>query len=168
MKGKKVLKVLMATMVIVTMLAQVSVFAETSPYFTTSTVYDATTGKAKVTSTVYGIDDGEEITFLVENNTEILYIDQVNENHEGQATEGTATFTYLIDAEDANSTATVKFASTSNPLFFFTCTAFERLQHQINSCCFLVTHPLTHLFTDMLYTNVLTTVEYRSQRKQYS
>lgn len=108
MKGKKVLKVLMATMVIVTMLAQVSVFADVT--YTTSTTYDATSGKALVTTTVTGADASEEVTIKVAKGEDILYIDQANNATDSNAVE---TFTYLVDGEDADGTASVKVATTS-------------------------------------------------------
>lgn len=118
---KKVLKVFLVTMLAVTLLSQVAVFADCT--YTTDTSYDLSTGKAKVTSTVYGIGGGEEVTFLVERlNTEtsvdeILYIDQINTNDYVKSDEddtASASFTYLIPAEKADGTARVRFASTSN------------------------------------------------------
>lgn len=113
MKGKKVLKVFLVTMVVVTMLAQVAAFA--APTYTTSTVYDNATGKAKVTSTIYGVTAGEEITFLVEDAADnILYIDQINQaDYTATGTES-ASFTYLVNADEADGTASVRFATTSN------------------------------------------------------
>ena len=118
---KRVLKVFLVTMLAVTLISQVAVFADCT--YTTDTSYDLSTGKAKVTSTVYGIDSGEEVTFLVERlNTEtsvdeILYIDQINTNDYVASEEdstASASFTYLIPAEKADGTARVRFASTTN------------------------------------------------------
>lgn len=85
-------------LIALTMLTAVVVSADGADY-TTTTSYDMETGMVAVTSTVYGVDDGEQVTYLAYN-TEIEDAPYADVN---------GTNIVYIDQEEADDTGSVSF-----------------------------------------------------------